>query len=187
MGIENKKQGSRTGLASCYEAGGIYPAAIGLQDCVLFDIDDSGITLNIFLHNATGHEIEQMKSGMKFEMKLLQMRGVIFGLFKFGCLHWMDAPYNVHLSRNLTKLEMPKDGCGFTMVICLFDTATGRLCHSRLISLSTEMSRKLIEMAAEQKKMPFNRADYDNRIRSIFACYPTSKLVKMASCSYRIT
>ena len=75
-------------------------------------------------------------------------------------MSWMDAPYNVHLSRNLNRLEMPADGQGLAMTVHLYDTQTGRLLHNRLLSLSTEISRKLVKMAMEQKEKPFDRQLY---------------------------
>ena len=160
--------------------------AIGRPDEVYFNLDDGGISVVIYLSNVSEHELAQINSGASFEMKLVQLRGIIFGLFKFGSLNWMDAPYNVHLSRNLTELEIPGEGCGFSMNVRLYDTATGMLVCNRLLSLSTEMSLKLIDMIAEQRKKPFDRREYDNMVKSVYAAYSTKKLVKMASCSYKL-
>lgn len=160
--------------------------AIGHPDEVYFDLDDGGISVEIYLYHVSEHELAQINSGAAFEMKLVQLRGIIFGLFKFGSLDWMDAPYNVHLSRNLTELETPGEGCGFSMNIRLYDTATGILLCNRLLSLSTEMSLKLIDMIEEQRKNPFNKREHDNMVKSVYAAYSIKKLVKMASCSYRL-
>ena len=116
------------------------------------------------MRKPTTHEIEQFASGNPFEMKLAQLRNVIFPMFKFGDMSWMDAPYNVHLSRNLNRLEMPADGQGLAMTVHL----------------------KLVKMAMEQKEKPFDRQDYLGNVRSIYAAYPTKKLLGMALCSYRV-
>lgn len=184
MREEKKKEEQMVMMSS--EVGKTYQSAFGHPDGVYFDVDDCGITLDIYFSNATKHEIEQIGAGNAFEMKLTQLRGIIFPLFKFGDLNWVDAPYNVHLSRGLTRLAVPEDGVGFSMLVRLFDPTTGKLCCTRLISLSTEMSRKLIDMIAEQKKEQFNRMNYDNRIKSIFDAYTTKKMVKMAVCSYKM-
>lgn len=119
-------------------------------------------------------------------MKLLEMRNIIFGVFKFGNLKWMDAPYSVHLSKNLTHLEMPTDGTGLALHVCLFDTTTGVLCANRLIGLSTEISRQLIEMIMEQKQKDFNRKEYDANLKMIYGAYPTKQFVKMTPEGFRL-
>lgn len=185
MGNSEEELTDRTGTVSSWTVGKTYPHALMPPGEVMFDIDDCGVRLDIYFDKPTEHEVKQIESGTAFEMRLTQLRGVIFGLFKFGSLNWMDAPYSIHLSRNLTRLERPEDGCGYLMSVHLFDTATGKLCCNRLISLSTEMSRKLFDMATEQKKKPFSRIDHDMNISSIFAAYPTKQLAKMALCSYK--
>ncbi len=173
-------------MVECYTVGDVYQEAVNHQEGILFDIDDCGINLHVYMRKPTTHEIEQFASGNPFEMKLAQLRNVIFPMFKFGDMSWMDAPYNVHLSRNLNRLEMPADGQGLAMTVHLYDTQTGRLLHNRLLSLSTEISRKLVKMAMEQKEKPFDRQDYLGNVRSIYAAYPTKKLLGMALCSYRV-
>ena len=155
----------------CYEVGVNYFEAIGHQEGVFFDITDSGIILRIYFCGVTAHEAGQFRSEKPFEMRLAGLRDIIFLLFKFGELNWMDAPYNVHLSLNLTKLELPSDGLGLAMTVQL--------------SLSTEMSRKLIKMVGEQKRKPFNVKEYFNDINSIYAAYPAKKLARMADCYYK--
>lgn len=171
---------------TCFQVGKDYPHAIGHSEGVVFDVTDSGILVQVFFYKPTVHEIEQFEVGNPFEMKLLQFRNIIFPLFKFGDLNWMDAPYSVHLSRQLTQIEVPTEGNGLSMQIALYDTKTGKLCKNRLIGLSTEISKKLIEMIEEQKKRPFNAREYDKNLNNVYAAYPTKKLVHMATDSFRI-
>lgn len=173
-------------MMECYTVGDVYQKAINHQEAPVFDIDDCGINLNVYMRRPTTHEIEQFTSGKAFEMKLAQLRGVIFPMFKFGDMGWMDAPYSVHLSRNLNKLEVPADGQGLAMTVHLYDTVTGKLLCNRLMSLSTEISRGLVKMVAEQAEKPFNRCEYMNNVASIYTAYPTKKLLGMATYSYRL-
>lgn len=168
------------------KVGAIYPMEIGKAEGVMFDVDDCGIYVKVRFNSPTSKELKQFDSGKPFRMKLLEFRNIIFPLFKFGNLNWMDAPYSVHLSRNLTHLEVPEEGMGMKMTIVLFDTRTGMLCKCRMIGLSTDMTKKLIEMIQEQKEKPFNKSDYDRNLRGIYATYPTKKLVDMATGSFRL-
>lgn len=178
--------GEEKEMMECYTVGDVYQEAVNHQEGILFDIDDCGINLHVYMRRPTAHETEQFASGSPFEMKLAQLRNVIFPMFKFGDMNWMDAPYNVHLSRNLNRLEVPADGQGLAMTVHLYDTQTGKLLRNRLLSLSTEISRKLVKMVMEQKEKPFDKRAYLDNVRSIYAAYPTKRLLGMAVCSYRV-
>lgn len=173
-------------MMECYTVGDVYQKAVNHQEAPVFDIDDCGINLSVYIRRPTAHEAEQFASGKPFEIRLVQLRNVIFPMFKFGDMGWMDAPYNVHLSKNLNKLEVPADGQGLAMTVHLYDTVTGKLLCNRLISLSSEISRGLIKMVAEQAEKPFNMREYVNNFTSVYSAYPTKKLLGMASYSYRL-
>ncbi|MBD5451208.1 MAG: hypothetical protein HDR25_01070 [Lachnospiraceae bacterium] len=173
-------------IMECFTVGDVYLEAINHQEAPLFDIDDCGINLSVYMRRPTAHEIKQFASGKAFEMKLVQLRDVIFPIFKFGDMGWMDAPYDVHLSRNLNRLEVPANGQGLAMIVHLYDTVTGKLLCNRLLSLSTEISKGLIKMIAEQAEKPFNKYEYMNKVMSIYTAYSTKKLLRMATYSYRL-
>lgn len=173
-------------MMECYTVGDVYQKAVNHQEAPVFDIDDCGINLSVYIRRPTTHEAEQFASGKPFEIRLVQLRNVIFPMFKFGDMGWMDAPYNVHLSKNLNRLEVPADGQGLAMTVHLYDTVTGKLLCNRLISLSSEISRGLIKMVAEQAEKPFNMREYVNNFTSVYSAYPTKKLLGMAAYSYRL-
>lgn len=166
--------------------GKVYQEVIGHQEGMLFDVDDSGIMVKVFFENPTNNEIKQFDVDKPFEMKLVELRNIIFPLLKFGNLQWMDAPYSVHLSKNLTHLEVPTEETGLAMHIALYDTHTGKLCSNRIIGLSTNMSKKLIKIINEQKQKTFDRKEHDRNIRNVYAAYPTKKLVQMAIETFRL-
>lgn len=169
-----------------FTVGKVYKEAIGHPDGVLFDVDDCGILVKVYMSRPTLEELEQFDVDKSFQMKLVELRNIIFPLFKFGNLNWMDAPYCVHLSRNLSGLEVPSEGYGWGMHISLYDTKTGTLCKNKLIGLSTKMTKDLIEMIKKQYKKPFNVAEYDANLQMVYAAYPTKALVKMATSSFKL-
>lgn len=77
---------------------------------VLVDVTDFGINVKILINRPTNKEINQMKAEAPLEIKLLEMDNIVFFLFKFGNLNWMDAPYSVHLSKSLHHLSDVSDG-----------------------------------------------------------------------------
>ena len=79
-----------------------------MNDKIVVDMTDSGLALYIVLNSPTKREIKEFRNG-NFQIKKCIMGSVIFFLYKFGRLQWMDAPYNVHLSNNLTRLIKPTE------------------------------------------------------------------------------
>lgn len=169
-----------------FTVGKVYKEVIGHPEGVFFDINNCAIMVNIYMNRPKPEELEQFDVGKPFQMKLVELRNIIFPLFKFGNLNWMDAPYSVHLGSKLTNFEVPSEGEGWGMIVSLFDTSTGTLCKNMLIGLSTKMSKDLIKMLKKQFEHPFDVAEYDANLRMVYAAYPTKALVKMATSSFKL-
>lgn len=120
-------------------------------------------------------------------MRLLELNNIIFGLFKFGNLSWSDAPYNVHLSQNLSKLIKPEgEKEGYLLQSFVFDTSSGKLCSIRGLKLSNKMSRKLYQMIENQRKLSFNLAQYDRNLYYTYNKYSTKDMLKMTSDYFKL-
>ena len=94
----------------------------GRPDGCIVDINDSGVSVCVLMNRPTPKEISQFEGGKGVKVKLLSLRGIIFFIIKVGDNGWMDAQYNVHLSKNLKKLQKVVDGEGYAMHIMLIDT-----------------------------------------------------------------
>lgn len=180
--VESKGSGDFIHL----EVGKKYLSMQGAVDGVKMDMDDCGMIARVSLQAPTKSEICQFQTDKPFEMRLVQIKGIIFGLFKFGNMNWMDAPYTVHLSRNLTKFPLVPDGMGILLHVMLFDGMTGKLCKMRAITLSTEISREFVRLAMEQRGNPFTAAKYYKDVLSVYELYTTSELAKMAKCKFEL-
>lgn len=145
------------------------------QEGIRFDINDAGCDLYIYFSNPSNEEIQDIKDG-KFKAGYYTEDNAIFMLFKFGNLTWMDAPYSIHLSKNLTNFQLFDGGQGLALHVYFIDANTGILKVMRLIGLKTRFSIQLIEAVEKQKKMPYQ--DYQYNINSIMAKYSTKDLVK---------
>lgn len=99
-------------------------------------------------------------------------------LFKFEGINWIDAPYSVKLSKNLTKIEEINDGQGLGINIYLIDANTGILKAMRLVGLPTVFSRKL--KLAIEKQMLMSFENYNQTVNTIYRKYNTKKLVDYA-------
>ena len=150
------------------------------QEGLQFDIFDDGSTMIVFFQNPTEDEIEQFKSGKNFEIRFLELYGVIMITVKIGNLNWMDAPYRPHLSQNLTKFQLPNENQGLGLTLVLIDAITGEVKHIRLLGLSERFTKKLFGIVMEQKINDFDVAEYGKSINKIYSVYSTNQIVKLS-------
>ena len=155
-------------------------------ECVQFDIDDAGATMLVFFDRPTQSEIDQFKSDKNFEIRFTELSDVIMVTAKIGNLNWVDAPYNAHLSKNLSKFTLPKEGEGLALTLILVDAHSGEIKSIRLMGLSTKFSQRLFGAAMEQRVKEFNQKEYDEKINSIYQKYDTNAIVKMSSVYCKI-
>lgn len=163
-----------------YEVGQCIENFKNHEEGVQFDISDDGATMLVFFETPTQNEIEQFKSGEKFEIRFIVLNDVIMITTKIGKLNWMDAPYTPHLSKNLTKYQIPNEGEGLELTLYLVDTATGEIKHMRLLGLSERFTRKLFGSAMEIKMKEFDKTQYIMKLSDIFNRYDTKQIVKMS-------
>lgn len=163
-----------------YEVGQIIEDFKYHQECVQFDLSDDGAIMLVFFQKPTKKEIEQFGSGKNFEIRFTEIYGVIMMTIKIGNLNWMDAPYTPHLSRNLTKFQLPNDNKGLGLTLMLIDAITGEIKHIRLLGLSEKFTKQFFGLVMKQKMSDFNVAEYDNSLKRIYSIYPTTQIVKMS-------
>lgn len=159
---------------------------VGIPEGPRFDFDSSGATLTVFFNRPTDSEIEQFKSESPFEIRFVEVRGIIMMLVKIGNLNWMDCPYTIHLSRGTLDFsdDIP-DGSGYSLMLMLVDGITGTIQHLRIIGLGTNFSRALRKKILNQLNMPFNKQSYDMALQSIYSAYSTKDLLKLSKEYYR--
>ena len=178
---QNKKEKTSFDFTSNAMKNIYLKATSAFTDSVNMDISNYGVHLMIFCAYPKQSEISQFEENKPFEMKLIQMNGLLFGLFKVGNINWMDAPYNAHLSQFLTKLPIPADGTGIMLKIMLVDRITGKTCISKDILLSNKISMELMEIAENQLKRPFSPGkEHFMKIIDVYNRYTTKQLVAMA-------
>ena len=142
-------------------------------DGVFFDVADDGATLVIRMGAPTSKEKQAFKSGISLRYTIVE--SVIFILARMGTMQWMDAPYYVGLSRNLTScFKLPKDGEGLSVHALFVDGNTGILIAQKLMGLNTDGSLKLIKAIEDQEIIP----DYHTRLQKVYAQYTTDDMVK---------
>ena len=169
-----------------YSIGQVIEEFRGHQECTLFDVDDNGAVILVFFDNPTKDEIDQFKSDKSFEIRMTQIRGLTMITAQIGNLNWMDAPYNVHLSKNLTKFPLPQEKQGLALTLMLINSATGEIKHIRVMGLSERFSRELIGTIMEEKMSPFDPKEHEAKINKVYAVYSTKQIVDMSKCYCKI-
>lgn len=169
-----------------FEKGQIIEEFKNHEQGIQFNIADNGATILVFFDEPTDEEVQQFKAGNDFEIRALEMYDVIMLTVKIGNLNWMDAPYNIHLSKNLTTLQPINHNKGLGLTLVLIDASTGEIKHIRLMTLSERFSKELFRMVRTQKEKIFNKQVYAMNINYIFGSYSTRELVKMSSVYCRL-
>lgn len=164
-----------------YEVGQVIENFINHEEGMHFDIDDGGATMLVFFKNPTQEEIDQFSSGKNFEIRFTELYKVIMMTAKIGSLNWMDAPYTPHLSKNLTKFELPNEGQGLGLLLVLVDAAKGEIKHMKLMGLSERFTKRLFGTVMERKMDDsFDVNEYNRTLSRIYSTYTTSQIVKLS-------
>lgn len=163
-----------------YEVGKLFEQGrTRYQETIKFDFTQGGPILFVILDRPSEKEIENIRSG-KMQIGIYTKDEIIFMLFKFGSLNWVDAPYSVHLSKPFDFMEL-SERKGYGLQILLIDASTGILKVIRYIGLPTAFSKKFKQAVLEQKERPFDNIKYDQKINAIYGNYSTDDLVERAN------
>lgn len=169
-----------------YKVGQVIDNFKNREEGVIFDLADDCATLLVFFADPTQEEISQFKNESRFEIKSIEICGILIMTVKIGNLNWMDVPYSPHLSKNLTNLKAIGDSQGLALTIMLIDTVTGEIKHIRLIGLSNMFSKQLFDIIKKQKIKKFDTIEYNNVLNRIYSVYSTEQIVNMSNNYCRI-
>lgn len=169
-----------------YEVGKPIKEFIGQSDGILFDISDTGAMVFVLFNKPTKLELANFREDMPFEVTSCVFNDVIYMCFRFGCMDWMDAPYSAHLSTKLTSFQIPEDGYGLPLNVCVVDTSDGTVKSLRVIGLGTEFSQNLITTVMENKMTPYNPANYQRSIDKTYDLYSSADISRMSENRYKI-
>ena len=182
---EPEKKNNDTEL-EVFSVGQVIPEFKGRSEGVMFDLTDAGALMVVFFNSPTESEVKQFDTDSPFEIRFMSIWNVIMLTVKIGNLNWMDAPYSVHLSQNLTIMPVIDDGNGIGLTLMLVDCRTGEIKSIRLLGLSTKFSAELCKEIDKQRETSFNRTEYDLTLGRLYAVYPTKKIVQMSNKYCRI-
>lgn len=155
------------------------------EEGIRFDVSDEGGTLMIYFNRPTDAEIRAVKRG-PVQFKLLEMKGIIFLLTKFEGMEWMDSPYHVALSKNLTELRDLQENQGYALHIILVDGTVGEIKAMRLVGLGYNFSSKFKKLVSRQRETKFDKVKYNSSLFYVMTNYTTKALLKYSEAGCRI-
>lgn len=164
----------------------IMPEYIGHAECVQFDIMDECAVLNLFYYDPTLYEMLQVRCSDTFEMKTLELKDSLYVLIKIGELNWVDAPYNIHLSKNWENKDSYKEMEELELFIKMIDCKTGRVGILRSIELKGNIIKQIKKAIERQLQLSFDRKTYDENIVECYKKYSTNQMAKMAAYGFRL-
>ena len=176
-------------MFECIEIGKLYRDGVTrYQEGVMFNITNSGLTLEIYFNNPTQEEINALQGGVEYKFGLFKKDGVLFFLSKFGNLNWMDAPYSVGLCRDIENIDLKEltEDNGYALAVTLIDASNGVVVWNRLIGLQNRFSNILRkEFYLQKANGKVDRGEYGSKLVQIYNSYSTNAMVKNALVTYR--
>ena len=156
-----------------------------ISEGVIFDYDETGPRLRIFMPDPTEDEIRTViQEACMF--KLVTFGSVIFLLARFGDMKWMDAPYSIHLLRPEDRKLCAEffDGRRYGLMVTLIDSNRNVQCGGRLVTWNPDFSGIFHHLVKRQLECQFSRLEHDETIRNIYA---TTTSANMASQAFAFT
>lgn len=117
------------------------------------------------------------------------LEDIIFFLFQFGSLSWMEASFTPHLSPYLSTYNLLEDlgeNQELTMHLYFFHCTDGMLKNICLIKLGSTFSKKLMREILEIIIKLFDESDYHIKLAAIYNKYSRKELLKFSKERYQI-
>lgn len=157
------------------------------EGCVFTLIDD-GMYLIVNFAAPTENEIKQVKCGAEFEIRYAVIEQIIMVTVKLGNLPWMECPFSPHLEVAAGHLHPETLETGLPLTIIMTDANTAVINSARVVGISASFSSAINSTVKRVLNMPFNLANYNAELQSIFNSYSTERLVTMgASNTFKLT
>lgn len=153
---------------------------IGIDGTMVEFNNSTGLTLLVFYNTPTDYEMKQFKLNRKFEIKIKEINEVIFFVFKFGNMPYMDCAFNPNLLNEKVSFNYINDeSMGLALNILIIDSFNGELRHIRTIGLGHKISNKFIEYCKKQESATFDKNKFNDIVERIQATYTSLELATL--------
>jgi hypothetical protein len=162
------------------EIGKVYEGFINGQEGISCKFSPAGFDTLISFNKPNSTEVDQIKNGA-IDIRMLVKNDVLFILFKFGTLEYMDCPI-LKITDYMDVIEkITDDHAGYAMQIILADVPGGEVKVLRLIGLDNKFSKSFYKLSKVTRRMEI--AEFEHIVRKVQNTYSTKELLKL--CVYR--
>lgn len=144
---------------------------------VKFDISNNECSLSIYAADPT-EKARQAITKDSLRYGYFKEDNVIIMLFKFGSHNWIDVPYSVHMSKNITELKEITGTEGLLLNIYIINARTGVVEDMRLVELDVRLSKMLRNDILEQRRLEYH--GFNSKLDEFYSKFTTKALVSMS-------
>lgn len=167
------------------EIGKSIPKFVNHEEGAVFDFSDIGAYLLIFYKKPTPEEVNAIRFG-EIKIGAFLYQNVIFMAVKTENNDYLDCPYSIHLSKELTNISNLDDRSGYLLHIILIDADAGVPLFLRVVGLRNRFSNEFKKCIEAQKREPFDKATYAENIKTAYRAYTAKYMLQKATITTKI-
>jgi hypothetical protein len=152
------------------------------SSATVFNLTVGGPQIDIYCCEPNKQVIDQYRRETA-KFALYEHQGVLYFLSNFANNGWMEAPF--HASMNPQQLagvpaEYVEGRHHFLLAVTLKDSSSNVTYGARFVTLSKEMSARLVKVVRMQLAAPITRQDYESRVEGAFSRHTASQMARLA-------
>lgn len=150
---------------------------------VVTNIDEAGINVFVYIKNIKDNELKEMGNEENLKTGIFVRDNIIFFLYKFGSLNWMDSSYIGNLAKNKDEnLKVIKNGgMKNKMTITMVESTSGEVKAIKVVEVKNRFLQILSKAVDKQlQETQVSRIEYFIRVNEIYNRYTTKQMVDMA-------
>lgn len=180
-----KAPGQATNIPDTHDANALSHFLKNLPYGCRFEMTDTGATLKILAIEPSDSEIKQLFSAKNLLVRTLEIENVVYLLFKFGDTPWCVAPYNAYYDSVVNTNRISNNNESLNLLVELYDVYNDKTTSSKQVTLSTDISAKILKIIKRQIEEPFNLEQYIDILKAVPAMYTPEHLVMLATSNSR--
>ena len=175
------KEGTAPMLFS-YAVGEPFGINFGGQETITYNYTRGGHQVTVAMPNMTSREEQELRFGV-VRFALTERDGIIFLLYKFGDLPWMDTSYQWWLNPPALRALPPDRPRARTLVVLTaVESVTSVVRVIRAVTPSQELSQALHQAIRRQARSAWKGADaHDRQLAKIYGRFTILDLLAQAS------